>query len=77
VPTIHEEGGYAFRFRSSDRDEPPHVHVEGNGGAAKFWLPHVGVVTSRGYNSRDLARLTQIVEAHQYEFLERWHEFFG
>jgi len=36
MPTLYEERGYAFRFRSSDGPEPPHVHVEGNDGAAKF-----------------------------------------
>ncbi|MGH2446387.1 MAG: DUF4160 domain-containing protein [Candidatus Limnocylindria bacterium] len=77
MPTIHAEGGYAFRFRSVDRDEPPHVHVEGHGGEAKFWLPNSGHVTSRGYNRRQLRRLAKIVEAHSDQFLERWHEFFG
>lgn len=77
VPTIHAEGGYAFRFRSADRDEPPHVHVEGYGGEAKFWLPNTGRVTSRRYNRRQLRRLAHIIEAHTDKFLERWHEFFG
>jgi len=76
VPTIHEEGGYAFRFRSSDGSESPHVHVEGNGGAAKFWLPDTGIVTARGYNRTQLRRIATIVEAHTNDFLDRWHEFF-
>lgn len=38
MPTLYEERGYAFRFRSSDGPEPPHVPVEGNDGVAKFWL---------------------------------------
>lgn len=77
MPTIHEEAGYAFRFRSSDRGEPPHIHVEGNGGHAKFWLPDLGVSTSTGYNRRQLRQITTIVHIHAAEFLGRWHEFFG
>lgn len=77
VPTIHREGEFAFRFHSADADEPPHVHVYGHGGKAKFWLPHRGEVTSRGYNRYELGRLASIVDAHTEEFLERWHEFFG
>jgi hypothetical protein len=77
VPTIHVEGGYAFRFRSADAREPPHIHVEGHGGEAKFWLPNTGRVTSRGYNRRELRRLASIVDAHADEFLEQWHEFFS
>ncbi len=77
VPTIHTEGGYAFRFRSVDRGEPPHIHIEGHGGDAKFWLPDTGRVTSRGYNRRQLRRLANIVEANTDNFLERWHEFFS
>ena len=77
MPTIHFEAGYAFRFRSVDGEEPPHVHVDGHGGEAKYWLPNTGRVTSRGYNRRELRRLANIVESRTDEFLERWHEFFG
>jgi hypothetical protein len=77
MPTVHHEAGYSFRFFSADGDEPPHIHVEGHGGGAKFWLPNRGPVTSRGYNRRELRRLASIVDARTEEFLERWHEFFG
>ena len=77
VPTIYVEGGYAFRFHSADAEEPPHIHVYGHGGEAKFWIPHDGPVSSRGYNRRELKRMASIIEAHADEFLERWHEFFG
>jgi hypothetical protein len=76
VPSIHREAGYAFRFRANDRGEPPHVHVEGNGGRAKFWLATRSLVGSRGYNQRQLAQVGSIVEAKADEFLRRWHEYF-
>ena len=77
MPTLWEEKGYAFRFRSTNAPEPPHVHVEGNGGAAKIWIDEVEVATSRGYTPPQVRQIVTIVEAHQAEFLERWHAFFG
>jgi hypothetical protein len=43
MPTLHVESGYALRFFSADRKEPPHVHVYGNGGSAKLWLATIEV----------------------------------
>ena len=77
MPTLLREAGYAFRFRASDRREPPHVHVEGYGGGAKFWLSDRRLVRSRGYNRHQLAQIAGIVESHADEFLSRWHEYFG
>jgi hypothetical protein len=76
VPTLHREAGYAFRFRASDRGEPPHVHVEGNGGYAKFWLDGPKLHDSAGYNRHQLQRMTRIVEAHASKFAAKWHDYF-
>lgn len=77
MPTVRQEAGFVFHFYSADRAEPPHVHVEGHDGFAKFWLPDTGVVSSRGYNRRQPRQLAAIVDRHTAEFLERWHEFFA
>ena len=77
MPTLWEEEGYAFRFRSSDAPEPPHIHVEGNGGAAKVWIDEVELASSKGYTPRQVRHIVAIVRAHQAEFLEQWHAFFG
>lgn len=77
MPTLLREGGYAFRFRSTDGHEPPHVHVDGNGGAAKFWLADLRLASSTGYNRYQLGQITRIVAANAAGFLEEWHEFFG
>jgi hypothetical protein len=76
VPTVHREAGYAFRFRVGDAGEPPHIHVEGNGGRAKFWLRDSRLVRSEGYNRRQLAAIQEIVSLHEEDWLRRWHEFF-
>ena len=76
VPTLHFEAGYAFRFRASDQGEPPHVHVEGNGGHAKFWLDDARLEKTAGYNRRQLAQIGRIVGAHADEFKAKWHDYF-
>ena len=77
MPTIHREGGYSFRFRVSDRNEPPHVHVEGHGGHAKFWLAGPRLENSAGYNRRQLAHIARIVEANASEFARKWNDYFA
>jgi Domain of unknown function (DUF4160) len=37
-PTLLREGPYRFYFYAGDGAEPAHVHVEGDGGEAKYWL---------------------------------------
>ena len=41
MPTVLRRGPYRFFFYSSDRAEPPHVHVERDENLAKFWLDPV------------------------------------
>jgi hypothetical protein len=76
MPTLHRESGYEYRFFSADRDEPPHVHVRGNGGSAKFWLPTLELAASRGYNERQLRQILAIARPRRHDFLDKWHEFF-
>lgn len=78
VPTLLLERGYAFRFRSNDGDEPPHVHVNGNGGSAKIWLaPAVRIGPSRGYSERESREIIRMTEAHRDEWIAAWHRHFG
>ena len=76
VPTLLREAGYAFRFRATDRGEPPHVHVEGHSGYAKFWLDGRKLEKSAGYNQRQLTQIARIVEEHAGEFEAKWHDYF-
>lgn len=48
MPTILRVGRSRFFFYSTDRIEPPHVHVEVGDGVAKFWLDPVRLAASRG-----------------------------
>ena len=48
MPTVLREGPYRFFFYASDREEPPHVHVERDRQTAKFWLQPVRLQRSGG-----------------------------
>jgi hypothetical protein len=38
MPTVLRREGYRFYFYSHEPNEPPHIHVDGAGASAKFWL---------------------------------------
>jgi len=78
VPTLLRYHGYVFFFRSSDGGEPPHVHVEGNGGRAKIWLtPSIEVVRQRAYSKEQIAEVIRVTERHREEWITAWQEFFA
>lgn len=67
MPTIRIHG-YRFRFYSSDRFEPPHVHVIRGDHEAKIRLTPVAVESSHGYNGPELNR-TRLLDA--------WNAYFA
>ena len=75
-PTVLREGPYRFYFYAGDRAEPPHIHVEGDGGEAKYWLGPVSLTDAWGYSARELNGIQRIVETHGDEFARAWHAFF-
>ncbi|MCX6633812.1 MAG: DUF4160 domain-containing protein [Acidobacteria bacterium] len=77
MPTVLRLGPYRFFFYSADRDEPPHVHVEREGSAGKFWLEPVRLERSRGFGRVELRRMEEVVTERAAFLLEAWHEYFG
>ena len=77
TPTVLRTGPYRFYFFSSDKHEPPHVHVEREAKYAKVWLDPVAVAWNDGFGARELARIVAIVENHQDELRGAWHGFFN
>jgi hypothetical protein len=78
VPEILREGPYRFFFYSNEGDEPPHVHVERDNNAAKFWLEDpVRFARSKGFPSHELTRIQSLVEEHRADCLRKWYEHFG
>lgn len=76
MPTVLSVGPYRFFFYASDRDEPPHIHVERDDNVAKFWLDPVRLQSSGGFSRVEINRIEKIVTKHQQDLLEAWNEYF-
>lgn len=61
MPTVHQEGPYVFVFFSSDRGEPPHIHVKRDRQLVKFWLNPVSFAQNRGFPEQELNRIARLV----------------
>jgi Domain of unknown function (DUF4160) len=77
MPTILRVGPYRLFFYASDRAEPMHVHVEGRGGTATFWLEPVRLHASRGFARHEVSRLQRLVIQHRENVAKAWHAYFG
>ncbi len=77
MPTLRWISPYRFFFFASDRGEPPHVHVERDGAAAKIWLSPLRLAGNWGFTPREAIRVLKIVHSNRARFLEAWHEFFA
>ena len=77
MPTVLRVGPYRFFFYASDRDEPPHVHVERDDWAAKFWLGPPRLQRSGGFGRAGLTDIQRIVTENEPRLLEAWDEYFG
>jgi hypothetical protein len=76
MPTVFIKG-YKFRFYSSDRFEPPHVHVIKAENVAKIWLQPISLQHNRGYNPAELSRILRLTRQHRQELLEAWYDYFS
>jgi hypothetical protein len=77
LPTVLRAGPYRVYFFSHEPNEPPHVHVDRDEGSAKFWLAPVALARNLGFNGRELVRIAAILEEHESQLLEAWHDYFG
>jgi hypothetical protein len=77
MPTVLRIGPYSFVFFSSDRGEPPHIHVKRDRDVAKFWLEPVALAKNRGFPEHELNAIEALVIQHRQTLLEAWHDYFG
>jgi hypothetical protein len=77
MPTVLRVGPHRFFFYASDRDEPPHIHVERDDNVAKFWLDPVRLQSSGGFSRVEINRIANIVNTRRPQLLEAWNEYFG
>jgi hypothetical protein len=76
MPTVLRLGPYRFFFYASDRQEPPHVHVERDDKVAKFWLRPVRLERSGGFSRREINRIQKLVEKNIEVLPGSWNEYF-
>lgn len=76
MPTVLRHGPYRFFFYSSDRHEPPHVHIERDGRIAKCWLDPPRLRDPDGYNQNELRQIRAIIKLQHRTLMEAWNEFF-
>jgi hypothetical protein len=77
MPTIVRDGPYSFVCFSSDRSEPPHIHVVRDRAIAKFWLGEIKLAKNRGFATHELNQIERLVKKHKQTLLEGWHDYFG
>jgi hypothetical protein len=77
MPTVLRSGPYRFYFWGHEPDEPPHIHVDRDNLSAKFWLDPVDLARNRGFRPPELRQVQRLVQEHQAELLEAWHDFFN
>ena len=77
MPTVLQEGQYRFIFFSSDKSEPPHIHVKQDRRIAKFWLSPVVLVKNLGFAGQELNEIIRLITKHEAELVEAWHDYFG
>jgi hypothetical protein len=77
MPTVLRVGPYSFVFLSSDRGEPPHIHVKRDRDVAKFWLDPVALAKNRGFADHELNAIEALVIQYRQMLLEAWHDYFG
>ena len=77
MPTVLRNGPYRFFFYAGDLGEPPHVHVERDNNAAKFWIEPIRLQKSSGFSRKEINRIRSIIEQHHKELNQKWHEYFN
>lgn len=75
MPTIIREYGYRFFFYSNEGSEPPHIHVSGNGGEMKVWIPSLQVASVYNLGAKEQKKIMSVVRKQQDFILEKWNEF--
>lgn len=77
MPTILKTQGYRFFFFSSEKGEPPHIHVEKGDASAKIWLSPVLLQKSSGFKPHEINSILKLTQQHASVLEGKWHEYFS
>lgn len=70
-------GPYRFFFTSFDCSEPPHVHVDQDRSACKFWLDPLMLAWNHGFAAHELNRIRRLIHQHHARIMEVWDDHCG
>ena len=78
MPEIFRFYGFSFFFYSKEH-EPLHVHVEGIGGMAKYYLIGNNFVLRKFFNinKNDLKRIEVVIDDNKDIIIKMWENYFG
>ena len=78
MPEVFRFFGFSFFFYSREH-EPLHIHVEGNGGRAKFeWDGKKFVLFDmEGIKANDYKKIKKVIDENADIIIKRWNEHFS
>ena len=78
MPEVFRFFGYSFFFYSREH-EPLHIHVEGNGGIAKFeWNGTEFILNEQqGIKISDLKKIEKVINDNADLIVLRWNQYFN
>lgn len=78
MPEVFRFFGYSFFFYSREH-EPLHIHVEGNGGIAKFeWNGTQFILNEQqGIKISDLKKIEKVINDNADLIVLRWNQYFN
>lgn len=77
MPEVFRFYGFSFFFYSREH-EPLHIHVEGNGGMAKYeWNgKEFTLFEEQGIKPNDLKKIKKVIDENADIIVQRWNEHF-
>ena len=77
MPEIFRFWGFSFYFYSKEH-EPLHIHVEGNGGMAKFvWNgTEFELFEMLGIKATDFKKIKRVIDDNADIITKRWKDYF-
>ena len=76
-PKFRKEEGFVFKIYSTE-EERMHIHVVKAENEAKFWLePVIELAENFGFNSKEIKKITKMVETYGNEFKEQFAAHIG
>lgn len=75
MPEILRVFGYKFFFYSREH-EPAHVHIKGAEKSCKIEIDNLKVIKNKGFKTKELKILKEVIKNNKDLFIERWQEYF-